>query len=223
VAERISVCVLAGLTLISLSAAVEQFRLTVHAAHASAITSPMLAPQHPKSRIIAKALPPVMPPLPPVAAIHDETARPAPPAQSVLTSTPSVRAAGKVTKALALPGQTTEDAAKTPELPKMTRMLSPARDMDYGEADRSVSAPSVIVIGRQKSLPMLRDDQAFETWGGEFAGGDSRLKEMIQAGALTSVERGAKVKVLEVRGKLTHIEVNGQGRTGWIRSASLGR
>lgn len=225
-AERVSVCVLAGLTLISLSAAVEQFRLTVHTAHASAMTSPMLAPQHPKSRIIARALPPVMPPLPPVAAIHNETARPASPAQpaqSVLTSASSVRAASKVTKALTLPGQTTEDAAKTPELPKMTRMLSPARDMDYGEADRSVSATSVIVIGRQKSLPMLRDDQAFETWGGEFAGGDSRLKEMIQAGALTSVERGAKVKVLEVRGKLTHIEVNGQGRTGWIRSASLGR
>jgi len=160
------------------------------------------------------------------AAIHNETARPASPAQpaqSVLTSASSVRAASKVTKALTLPGQTTEDAAKTPELPKMTRMLSPARDMDYGEADRSVSATSVIVIGRQKSLPMLRDDQAFETWGGEFAGGDSRLKEMIQAGALTSVERGAKVRVLEVRGKLTHIEVNGQGRTGWIRSASLGR
>ena len=102
-------------------------------------------------------------------------------------------------------------------------MLSPARDIDYGEADRSVSAPSVIVIGRQKNIPMLRDDQAFETWGGEFAAGDSRLKEMIQAGALTSVARGGKVRVLEVRGELTHIEVSGQGRTGWIRSAYLGR
>jgi hypothetical protein len=95
--------------------------------------------------------------------------------------------------------------------------------MDYGEADRSVSAPSVTVIGRQKNVSMLRDDQAYETWGGEFAAGDSRLKDMIQAGALASVARGAKVRVLEVRGALTHIEVTGEGRTGWIRSASLGR
>lgn len=223
-AERVSVCVLAGLTLVSLTAAVEQFRLTVHTAHAMVMPAPSLTSQHSESRIVARALPPVTPT--PVLAIHNETARPAPPArpaQPALTSTPSVRAASKVTKAPTLPGQTTEEAAKSPELPKMTRMLSPARDMDYGEADRSVSTPSVIVIGRQKNIPMLRDDQAFETWGGEFAAGDSRLKEMIQAGALASVARGAKVRVLEVRGALTHIEVSGHGQTGWIRSAYLGR
>jgi hypothetical protein len=93
-AERVSVCVLAGLTLVSLSAAVEHFRLTVHTAHAAAMPAPTLKPQHPESRIVARALPPVTPA--PVLAIHDETAEQAPPAQlaqPVLTSTPSVRAA----------------------------------------------------------------------------------------------------------------------------------
>jgi hypothetical protein len=214
-AERVSVCVLAGLTLISLTAAVEGFRLTIHTT-----SKPVraLTTEHSERRMIARVLVPATAPR--IAAIHSETVEPVQPAPM---NTRSIRAAGKVPRAPTLPGQTPEDVTKTSEPPKMTRMLSPARDMDYGEADRSVSAPSVIVIGRQKNLPMLRDDRAFETWGGEFAGGDSRLKEIIQAGALTSVERGAKVRVLEVRGALTHIEVTGQGRTGWIRSASLGR
>lgn len=214
-AERVSVCVLAGLTLISLMAAVEDFRLTIHTTIMPVRT---LTTEHSERRMIARVLP--LATAPRIAAIHNETARPAHPTPA---STPMARTAANVLPAATVPGRITEDSTKAPEPPKMTRMLSPARDMDYGEADRSVSAPSVIVIGRQKNLPMLRDDRAFETWGGEFAGGDSRLKEMIQAGALTSVERGAKVRVLEVRGALTHIEVTGQGQTGWIRSAYLGR
>lgn len=123
------------------------------------------------------------------------------------------------------PGPTTEVETKTPEFPKMTENVPPVHDMDNGEADRTEPAETGVatVIARQKDLPMLRDDSAFETWGGEFANGDSRLKEMIQAGALTSVQKGAKVKILEVRGALAHIEVAGDNRTGWIRSASLGR
>jgi len=115
----------------------------------------------------------------------------------------------------------------------MTRIVNLARDMNRGEADRSVprvqsasaAGPetSATVIGHLRDLPLLRDGQAFETWGNEFAKGDSLLKEMIQAGALTSVQRGAKVRILEVRGTLAYVEVAGQGRRGWIRSTSLVR
>jgi hypothetical protein len=107
------------------------------------------------------------------------------------------------------------------------------RDINSGEADRKVppvdqpAAPvagmNATVAARLKDLPMLRDGQAFETWGGEFAKGDSRLKEMIQAGALTSVQKGAKVRILELRGALAYVEIIGQGRKGWIRSTYLGR
>jgi hypothetical protein len=109
----------------------------------------------------------------------------------------------------------------------LSGIASPVRDIDSGEADRNVPPPSAgttaSVAARQRDLPLLRDDQSFETWGGEFAKGDSRLKEMIQAGALTSVQRGAKVRILEVRGALAHVEVVGQDLTGWIRSTSLVR
>ncbi len=212
-AERVSVCVLAGLTLVSLMAAVEHYSLRIHIGRAAGVPARTITTQHPESRIVAEAPPPET--LAPE--IQNEAAQP------VTMNTRSIRAASQVPRAPTLPGQTTGDATKMPELPKMTRILSPARDMDYGEADRSVLAPSVRVIGRRKNIPMLRGDRAFTTWGGEFAAGDSRLKDMIQAGALTSVARGAKVRVLEVRGELTRVEVNGQGRTGWIRSASLGK
>jgi hypothetical protein len=79
------------------------------------------------------------------------------------------------------------------------------------------------VTGRRKDVPMLRDDAALETWGGEFAGGDGRLKEMIQAGALTSIAKGTEVRVLEVRGPLAHVEMVGQNRAGWIRSTCIVR
>jgi hypothetical protein len=132
----------------------------------------------------------------------------------VVYQTNPIRAAGRLI---------TEPATKTLELPKLTRIVPPVRDMNDGEADRAVPAGTAIVIGRQKDLPLLRDDEAFETWGGEFAKGDSRLREMIQAGALTSVQKGARVKILEVRGALAHVEVIGQARTGWIRSSFVGR
>jgi hypothetical protein len=79
------------------------------------------------------------------------------------------------------------------------------------------------VVARQRDLPLLRDEPAFEAWREEFARGDSRLKEMIQAGAVTVVEKGAKVRILEVRGALADVEVVGQSRRGWIRSTCLGR
>jgi hypothetical protein len=116
-----------------------------------------------------------------------------------------------------------EVAEKTPEPPKIAEIVPPVHDKEIGEADRTVSPGTEVVIARQRDVPMLRDDAAFETWGGEFANGDSRLSEMIQAGALTSVQKGAKVRILEVRGVLAHVEVVGQDRTGWIRSSLVGR
>jgi hypothetical protein len=174
----------------------------------------------------ARAVVPLTPPAATKTLAAPPETNPTPPdprlTPAVLATTPSVRAADKV-PVHADPGPTTEVSTKTPEFPKITRIVTPVRDTETGEADRVVTDGTATVIARGKDLPLLRDDQAFETWGGEFAQGDSRLKDMIQAGALTSVQKGAKVRILEVRGALAHVEVVGQGRTGWIRSAYLGR
>jgi hypothetical protein len=153
---------------------------------------------------------------------------PAPPVRTAIrlkhvTPAPAVIYQTNPAPAIPVPDSvTTPVEEKTPEPPEIARIDPPVGDMN-GEADRTAPAGTAVVIGRQKDLPLLRDDQAFETWGGEFAEGDSRLKEMIQAGALTSVQRGARVRILEVRGKLAHVEVEGQDRTGWIRSSFIGR
>ena len=220
--EWVSVCILIGLALVSLAAAVEHIRLGTRPPATSFHTVARRAP------VLPAAAAPQTNPIPPEPVLY-EAPRPAP---AVLASTPSTRAANRV-PARANPGQTTDASLRTPELPKMTRIASPARDMNYGEADRGVprveSAPAlaagttVSVVARQRDLPLLRDEQAFETWGDEFAKGDSRLKEMIQAGAMTSVQKGAKVRILEVRGVLAHVEVVGEDRRGWIRSAYLVR
>ena len=186
----------------------------------------------PHKQLVTRALPadpaPLATPIPPAPVLY-ETPQPLP---AVLASTPSTRAAERA-PARPNPGQTTDASTKTPELPKMTRIATPPGDMNYGEADRSVprveSVPALAagktasVVARQRDLPLLRDEQAFQTWADEFAKGDSRLTEMIQAGALTSVQKGATVRILEVRGALAHVEVLGQDRRGWIRSAYLGR
>jgi len=220
--EWVSVCLLIGLALVSLAAAVEHIRLGTRSLTTSSHTVARRVPALPA------AAAPQTNPIPPEPVL-DEAPGPAP---ADLTSTPSTRAANRV-PARANPGQTTDASPKTPELPKMTRIASPALDMTYGEADRGVprveSAPAPVagttasVVARQKDLPLLRDEQAFETWGDEFAKGDSRLKEMIQAGAMTSVQKGAKVRILEVRGALAHVEIVGEDRRGWIRSAYLVR
>ena len=135
-----------------------------------------------------------------------------------------LRTIARLTHVAATPGPKPEAREKIPEIAKNIEIVPPVRDIDTGEADRTNALPdTAVVMARQKDLPMLRDDVAFETWGGEFAAGDSRIKEMIQAGALTSVQKGAKVKILEVRGVLAHVEVLGQDRTGWIRSSFVGR
>ena len=174
--EWVSVCILIGLALVSVSAAVEHIRTSSQAPPSRARTVVRLP------RIIAatKAIP--------------LSVRPIPEVQEI-----------------------------TPEPPKLAEIPPVAHDKEIGEADRTVSPAAAVVIGRQRDLPMLRDDAAFETWGGEFANGDSRLSEMIQAGALTSVQKGAKVRIIEVRGVLAHVEVLGQDRTGWIRSSFVGR
>jgi len=112
---------------------------------------------------------------------------------------------------------------KTLELAKSARIVPATRDRFSGEADRNLALPgTATVTGRRRNVPMLRD-AALEVWGGEFASGDSRLKGIIQAGALTSVAKGAEVRVLELRGPLARVEIVGQNRTGWIRSASIVR
>ncbi|MGA3028589.1 MAG: hypothetical protein ABSF98_27910 [Bryobacteraceae bacterium] len=234
--EWVSVCILIGLALISLTAAFEHLRVGARSlatpTQAAARRAPAGFPEQPHRQPVPKALPadtaPPATPIPPQPVLYEAPT----PAPAVVASTPSTRAAERV-PARVDPGQTTETSTKTPELPRMARIVSPARDMDNGDADRSVPGVTSVpapaagttasVVARQRDLPLLREEQAFETWGGEFAKGDTRLKEMIQAGALTSVQRGAKVRILEVRGALAHVEIVGQGRRGWIRSSCLGR
>ena len=184
ITEKVSLCVLIGLALISVAAAVDHIRTAARPKAAAMAARPIPQP----------AVRPVSRPTP----VQVGQAAPAP------ASAPVV-----------------EDP--TPEPQRMARNVAPPSDKTSGEADRGAPPDTATVIARQKDLPLLRDDQAFETWGGEFAKGDSRLKEMIQAGALTSIQKGAKVRILEVRGPLAHVEVVGQGRTGWIRTSFVGR
>ncbi len=202
--EWVSFCVLTALALVSMAAALEHIRV---ASRPSAMPA-----THTIARLSAKPAPATLP----VAAALPQPAPVAKPAA------PPLRAAARVPARVNL-RQIAEASRKKPELAKMTRIVNPPHDKNVGEADRIVSARTATVIGRLKDLPLLQDGEAFETWGGEYAKGDSRLKEMIQAGALSSVRRGAKVRVLEVRGALTCIEVAGQGQRGWIRSSYLGR
>jgi len=208
IAERGSLAVLVFLAVLSLAAVVEHIRVASE-------PIPVAVRQNPPRPQPVAALPTVAvhptPPPPPATVAPSPVLAPAP---------PPVLAAQVSEEPHRLPAPET----KTPELPEMARILPPIRDTVSGEADRNLPASgTATVTGRRKDVPMLRDDAALETWGGEFAGGDSRLKEMIQAGALTSVAKGTQVKVLEVRGPLTHVEIVGQNRTGWIRSSSIGR
>jgi len=202
IAERVSLCVLVGLALVSVAAAVEHMRSPLHPAATVA-------------REVVRAVPPAVPPVVPHA--------PSPVAAAVATAPAPQPAPVPVVAPPPAPGPAPEAQPKTPEPVKIARNLPLLRDMSLGEADRGVPSDTATVIARQRDLPMLRDEQAFQTWGGEFAKGDGRLKEMIQAGALTSVERGAKIRILEIRGDLAHVEIIGQRRTGWIRSSSVGR
>jgi len=200
IAESVSLTALVCLAVLSLAAAVEHVRV------ASTPLATAIRPNQPGSRALAVrrviAVPPSQSPSPVVPAPSPSTpARVDLPLRAVATL-----------------------QTKTPDLPKLARIAPRIRDMSTGEADRNLPATgTATVTGRHKDVPMLRNDAAMETWGGEFASGDDRLKEMIQAGALTSVSKGTGVRVLEVRGSLAHVEIVGQNRTGWIRSACIVR
>jgi len=231
IAERASLTALVFLAVLSLTAAVEHIRVAdVPVAVAGRTNHPR--PRTAAARLTAPVHP--APPLPPVIASLPAAAiqrtPPVPPVAAVPPAVPFERIAEDLHPVHAAQTKTPEShaaqapATKTVELPQMARIVPRMRDTSSGEADRNLPAPGVATVtGRHKDVPMLRDDAALETWGGEFAGGDSRLNEMIQAGALTSVAKGTRVRVLEVRGPLTHIEIVGQNRAGWIRSTCIVR
>jgi len=202
IAERGSLTALVFLAVLSLAAAVEHFRAgSGHVASGPAVVAARSTLPRPQAVAVR-----------PTAAVHPN--QPPPP------TTPPVLAAQVPEEPHPLP----TPATKTPESPQIARIVPTIRDTFSGEADRNLPAPGIATVaGRRKDVPMLRDDAALETWGGEFAGGDSRLTEMIQAGALTSVAKGTEVRVLEVRGPLAHVEIVGQNRAGWIRSTCIVR
>ena len=229
IAEWLSGTALVFLAALSLAAAVEHIRL------ASGSVAVAARPNQHGTQAAAAGPALFVHPIPtpaasvPPAVTADLNPAP-PPAAAAPPAPPSGRIAGESHAAPELqtrPEQShpaTLPETKAPEPPQMARIVPVIRDTSSGEADRNIPEPGfTTVTGGRRDVPMLRDDAALETWGGEFAGGDSRLTEMIQAGALTSVKKGTQVKVLEVRGPLAHIEVVGQSRTGWIRSNCIGR
>ena len=222
IAERASLTALVFLAVLSLATAVEHIRV------ASGPLPPASRPNQPQ-RLAMAARPTTAahptPPRPPAVATPspDPSVQFAAPPHPVLT-VPAASPAAPPALVSEEPHPVLGPETKTPELLQMARIVPRMRDTFSGEADRSVPASRVTTVGvRHKDVPMLRDDAALETWGGEFASGDSRLREMIQAGALTSVTKGTPVKVLEVRGPLTRVEIVGQNRAGWIRSTCIVR
>jgi hypothetical protein len=105
--------------------------------------------------------------------------------------------------------------------------------MKQGESDRNVHTPplaasaNLLAVGgrarvdERQYVVLLRADAAFEKWRAAFARGDVPLKDLISAGAVTSVPRGASVHILAIEGGLARVEVDGLNWQGWVRTKHL--